>query len=505
VCRNDFSIRFVSEQANSGLLNPLEDLMNIGAYMMQRTQMTRRNFLHSMGLAAGLPVLSCGKKSMPTKTLPNFVIILADDQGYADVGCFGAEGFKTPHLDQMAAEGIRFTDFYVGQSVCGPSRAALLTGCYPNRIGMAENTAPGYTTFGLSRNEMTIADLVKQRGYSTAIYGKWHQGHQAPFLPTHHGFDEYFGLPYSNDMWPNHPERDKFHFPPLPLMEGEKILAYDPDQSQLTTWYTERAVRFIEKSQDRPFLLYVAHNMPHVPLYVSDKFKGQSQRGLYGDVIMELDWSVGQILATLKRTGLDENTWVLFVSDNGPWLSYGEHAGSAKPLREGKSTSWDGGSRTPAIMRWPGKIPAGVICHEPLMTIDLLPTIAHLSQTELPSHKIDGMNIWPVISGAPHVASPHEALYFYREEKLEAVRSGKWKLHFPHTYSTLGGKPGGRGGYPAAYETAMTELALFDLDKDVGEQNSVAAENPDVVQRLTDLAQRFDRELQANKRAADRL
>src|SRR5262249_54406319 len=272
---------------------------------------------------------------------PNVVLIFTDDQGYADVGCYGARGFATPHLDRMAREGVRFTDFYVAQAVCSASRAALLTGCYPNRIGILGALGPA-SKHGIAAGAKTIADVLKARGYATAIYGKWHLGHHQPFLPTRHGFDDYFGLPYSNDMWPRHPTAK---FPDLPLFEGEKVVAHNPDQTKLTTWYTERAVKFIEKNRERPFFLYVAHNMPHVPLHVSDKFKGKSKRGLYGDVIMEIDWSVGQVLAALQKHGLDEKTLVIFTSDNGPWLSYGNHAGSARPLREGKTTTFDGGLR----------------------------------------------------------------------------------------------------------------------------------------------------------------
>src|SRR5437016_7213009 len=265
---------------------------------------------------------------------PNFVIIFTDDQGYQDVGCFGSPDIKTPHLDRMAREGMRFTDFYVGQPVCTASRAALLTGCYPNRIGLLGALGPK-SKVGISDKELTIAQILKTRGYATAIFGKWHLGDSPQFLPTRHGFDRYFGLPYSNDMWPNHPANPR-NYPPLPLIQGEQVVGLMPDQTQLTTWYTERALRFIERNKDRPFFLYVAHNMPHVPLHVSEKFKGKSDRGLYCDAIMEIDWSVGQILASLKSNGLDEKTLVVFTSDNGPWLLYGNHAGSALPLPEGK-------------------------------------------------------------------------------------------------------------------------------------------------------------------------
>ena len=425
--------------------------------------------------------------------LPNVVIILTDDQGYADVGCFGAKGFATPNLDRMAKEGRRFTNFYVAQPVCSASRASLLTGCYSNRIGIHGALGPS-AKHGLSSGEMTIAELLKQRGYATGMVGKWHLGNRAPFLPTRHGFDEYLGLPYSNDMWPLHPEAKPGTYPALPLFDGDKVVNPDvthEDQCQLTTWYTERAVKFIEKNKDRPFFLYVAHNMPHVPLHVSDKFKGKSAQGLYGDVIMEIDWSVGEILAALKKHNLDDNTLVLFLSDNGPWLSYGNHAGSAGPLREGKGTCWDGGTRVPCLMRWPGKVPADTVCKEPLMTIDVLPTLAKLTGAELPKQKIDGLDIWPVLAGEPNAKNPHTAYFFYYEaNQLQAVLDGRWKLQLPHTYRTLGGKPGGRDGIPAKYEQRRLEAAeLYDLDADIGEATNVADKHPDIVKRLEGLAE----------------
>jgi arylsulfatase A-like enzyme len=437
-----------------------------------------------LALAASPATAADGEKNARP---PNVVIILADDQGYGDVGCYGARGFTTPNLDRMAGEGIRFTDFYVAQPVCSASRTALLTGCYPNRIGILGALNPS-STHGISRDEKTIAEILKPRGYATAIYGKWHLGHHPAFLPTRHGFDEYFGLPYSNDMWPGHPSAR--NFPDLPLIEGEKVVATNPDQKQLTTWYTERAVRFIEKKKDRPFFLYVPHTMPHVPLHVSTKFQGKSQQGLYGDVIMEIDWSVGEILAALKKHNLEEQTLVLYTSDNGPWLPYGNHAGSAGPLREGKATTWEGGVREPCIVRWPGKIPAGRVCREPAMTIDVLPTLARLAGAELPAHKIDGLDIWPLLVGQEGARSPHEAFYFYWNRELQAVRSVNWKLHLPHKYPTLAGKPGGQGGRPVATVQTDTPLALYDLARDVGESTNVAAEHPDVVARLKTLAEK---------------
>ncbi len=457
----------------------------------------RREFLEK--IAAGwalmsLPGCATGRQTVASKDRPpNFVIIFTDDQGYADVGTFGAKGFTTPNLDRMAREGIRFTDFHVAQPVCGASRAALLTGCYPNRIGILGAPSPK-TEFGISDSEMTIGDVLKQGDYATAIYGKWHLGHHPPFLPVRHGFDEYFGIPYSNDMWPRHPQVGN-QFPPLPLVRNDRTIEYQPDQTQLVTWYAEHAVRFIEKNRDRPFFLYVAHNMPHVPLHVSDKYKGKSEQGMYGDVIMEIDWSVGQILSTIRRCGLDDNTLVIFTTDNGPWLSYGDHAGCAYPLREGKGTTWEGGHRVPCIMRWPGKIPAGEVCTETAMTIDILPTFARLAQVNLPPNPIDGLDIWPLMSGEPGAKCPHEAFCFYWANGLEAVRSGKWILHFPHDYRTLNGRPGGTGGVPVKYDQARTELALFDLEKDISQTQDVSVQHPDVVERIKVLAEKFREDL----------
>jgi arylsulfatase A len=299
-------------------------------------------------------------------------------------------------------------------------------------------------------------------------------------------------------MWPHHPTNKTF--PDLPLIEGERIIEYNPDQTQLTTWYTERAVRFIEKNKDRPFFLYLPHSMAHVPLFVSDKFKGKSEQGLYGDVMMEIDWSVGQILSTLKRLGIDKQTLVIFSSDNGPWLSYGDHAGSAKPLREGKGTTFDGGQRESTIMRWPGQIPFGTVCKEPASTMDILPTITKLTGTKLPAHTIDGKDIWPLMSGQAGATSPHEALFYYRGWALEAVRSGKWKLHLPHSYRTLAGRPGGTGGKPAKYEQGKINLALFDLEKDIGERHDVSAQHPEVVERLLGLADKMREDLGDSKK-----
>lgn len=445
-------------------------------------------------------------QSLPAaEPLPNFIVVFADDLGYADLGCYGAREIETPNLDRMAAEGMRLTSFYVAQAVCSASRAALLTGCYPNRVGIEGALGPQSPT-GINDRELTIAEVLKPRGYATAIYGKWHLGDAPQFLPTHHGFDEYFGLPYSNDMWPLHPDyvnlppdsaQRKRGYPDLPLLENDRVVISPvtaEHQAQLTTWYTEHAVRFIEQHRDRPFFLYVPHAMPHVPLFVSDRFKGRSKAGLYGDVVMELDWSVGEILAAVRRAELDARTLVIFTSDNGPWLLYGNHAGSARPFREGKGTMFEGGVRVPCIARWPGHIPAGKVCAELALTMDFLPTFARLAGTEPPRDRIvDGRDIWPLMSGQPGATSPHDAFYYYWGRELQAIRSGKWKLHFPHRYPKP--QPTGGEGRPGKYAQLEMASALYDLEADIGETINVAAQHPDVVARLEALAEQAREDL----------
>jgi len=444
---------------------------------------------------------------------PNIVIIFTDDQGYADVGVFGAKGFETPNLDRLAREGTRFTNFHVAQPVCSASRAALLTGCYPNRIGIHGALGPN-ARHGLNTNEVTLAELFKAKGYATGMAGKWHLGRPAPLLPIHQGFDEYLGLPYSNDMWPSHPEAKKGTYPPLPLIEGDEVLDAEvtpAEQAQLTTLYTERAVKFIERNRDQPFFFYLAHSMPHVPLHVSDKFKGKSRQGLYGDVVMEIDWSVGEIMKTLTKHKLEADTLVIFASDNGPWLSYGSHAGSAAPLREGKGTNWEGGTRVPCIMRWPGRIPAARSSDAMFMSIDLFPTLAGLVGAELPAHKIDGLDVWPILAGRAGATNPHDAYFFYyHQNQLEAVTSGdgRWKLMLPQTYRTLGGQPGGADGLPVKYQNQkIVTPELYDLKNDIAETANVAGEHPDVVQRLLACAERARADLgdAANKRQGNGL
>ncbi|MDR1162004.1 MAG: sulfatase [Tannerellaceae bacterium] len=412
----------------------------------------------------------------------NFIIIFMDDMGYGDLGCTGAIGYETPNIDKMATGGMRFTRFYSAQAVSGASRAGLLTGCYPNRISM--HGAPSHLSeTGIHDEEETIAEVLKKKGYATAAYGKWHLGHHKQFLPTHHGFDEYYGIPYSNDMWPNHPTAK---FPSLPLIEGDETIGSDPDQAKFTTDFTNRALHFIDQHKENPFFIYLAHPMPHVPLFVSDAFKGKSKQGLYGDVIMEIDWSVGQILAKLEKEGLATNTLVVVTSDNGPWLNYGNHAGTTGGLREGKGTSFEGGQRVPCIMQWKGVIPEGVICSKLSSAIDLLPTFAHIAGAPLPRLKIDGVNILSLLKNEKD-AKPRESFcYYYRRNSLEAVTDGDFKLIFPHPHRTYEGFLPGSDGMPGIVNEShlLEEALLIDLRRDPGERYNVIDLYPEVLAKL---------------------
>lgn len=435
---------------------------------------------------------------------PNVVVIFIDDEGYGDVGCFGATGFETPYLDQMAAKGMKFTNFYAAQPVCSASRAALMTGCYPNRIGVSGAFFPTQKV-GINADEYTMAEMFRDRGYATACFGKWHLGWQKEFLPLQHGFDEYTGLPYSNDMWPrdnitgelvlNHAW--KASMPELPLYEGNEVIKEITslkDQDELTTLYTEKAVDFIKRNADNQFFLYVPHTMGHVPLGVSDKFRGKSELGTYGDVMMEIDWSVGEIIQALKDNGIEDNTIVVFTTDNGPWLNYGNHAGSAGGLREGKGTNWEGGQRVPCIMQWPGKIPSGKVCNKLASTIDLLPTFAAICEGELSDNKIDGVNIESLMMG-DFDASPRETvLYYYRKNNLNAVRKGNWKLVLPHTWDAyaLPGNDGHAGPRP---KKTVEKTALYNLMRDPGEQYDVIEMYPEKVHELMEVVEAARAEL----------
>lgn len=417
---------------------------------------------------------------------PNIVIIFCDDMGYGDLGCFGAKGWQTPHIDSIAKKGVKFTDFYVAQPVCSASRAALLTGCYPNRIGIS-GALSQRSANGLHSEETTLAEICKSAGYRTATYGKWHLGYQKQFLPVNHGFDDYFGYPYSNDMWPSGPVRFMPNYPLLPLIEDNEIIARVRDQSWMTTWITERSVRFINEKKDKPFFLYLAHPQPHVPLFTSPKHSGSSDQGKYGDVIHEIDWSTGQILAALEKTGVTENTLVVFTSDNGPWMVYGNHAGGVGPLRGCKGNCWEGGVRVPCVMQWPAKLKANSVVKTPLMTIDLLPTIAKILEVPLPDKPIDGKDAWPVISGQ-QTDPVQEAYYFwYKRNDLEAMRMGKWKLQFPHTFRNSKITPA-NDGHAGKYVMQKSGLELYDLEADIGESKNIATQHPAIVSKMQALA-----------------
>jgi arylsulfatase len=455
----------------------------------------QRRFSRIRAIVTGwlVGVVLVGVRTGVAGALPNVVVIFCDDLGYGDIGAFGAKAWRTPNLDRMAAEGRKFSRFYVSSAVCSASRAALLTGSAHSRVGVHGAFGPGDRR-GLAVEETTRAEVVRAKGYATAIFGKWHLGRPEGLLPVAQGFEEYFGLPYSGDMWPKHPETPKA-YPPLPLMEGAKVLRTLDDQSDLTAEITARAVRFIGEKKDRPFLLYVPHPQPHVPLYCSERFLGKSGAGLYGDVIEELDWSVGEILGALRVNGLDERTLVVFTSDNGPWLSYGDHAGTTGGLREGKGTSWEGGIRVPCVMRWPGVIPAGSECREPVATIDLVPTVAALTGAELPAGRLDGVDVRAAMEGKGPVPE-RELCMRYADNELQAVIAGRWKLVLPHAYRTLGDQEKAKGGIPVKYRVAkVTAPELYDLENDPGEKRDVAAERPEEVARLLAAAERSRKEL----------
>lgn len=453
---------------------------------------------------------SNGPRAASFQGPPNVVIIFADDMGYGDLGCYGQTRWRTPNLDRLASEGVRLTNFYVAQAVCSASRAGLLTGCYPNRIGLAGALGPG-SRVGIGAGEQTIAEMCRERGYATAIFGKWHLGDAPEMLPTRHGFDEWFGLPYSNDMWPLHPdlvklpaesEQRKRGYPPLPLYENERIVDAEvtaEDQQTLTKRYTEHACDFIARNTTRPFFLYVPHSMPHVPLFVSGEFAGRSGAGLYGDVIEEIDWSVGRIVEELERRGLRERTLVIFASDNGPWLSYGDHAGTTGGLREGKGTSWEGGVRVPFIVNWPGHVASGKTIDAPAMTIDVLPTLASATGAARgDTHMkigVDGVDLWPLLTSGDETATESRALaFYYNANDLEAVRRGRWKLVLPHSYRTLAGRAG-NGGAPGPYKQVKSGLELYDLVADPPETRDLAAERPEIVEAMSRDVEEFRRDL----------
>jgi len=422
---------------------------------------------------------------------PNIIIIFTDDQGYGDLGCYGAQGFETPNIDSMAKDGMLFTDFYVSQAVCSASRASLMTGSYAERIGIQGALSP-WAVNGLDPETETVAKLLKRHGYTNAIFGKWHLGHRIEYLPLQNGFDEYSGLICSNDMWPvdydgNPLNEDKrSYYPPMSFWKGNEPTSNIEtlnDQAQITRQITELSVDFIERNKNNPFFLYVPHPMPHQPIAASDEFLGKSELGLYGDVIMEIDWSVGQIIDALKKNGIDDNTLIIYASDNGPWLNYGKWGGSAGPLREGKGTMWEGGARVPCIMRWPDKITPGQSITKIASTIDIYPTIAEIVGDEINGYANDGVSLMPILNGDKN-SNPRNELYYYYGEKLIAVRKGKWKLVFPHVYRSYEGVEAGKNLHPGPYNKGSSGLELYNLINDIGERKDVAALYPHIVREL---------------------
>ena len=437
-------------------------------------------FLPLLLLLALVPSAPGTAQTVPT----NVVVIFADDLGYGDLGVYGHPTIRTPRLDRMAAEGMKFTQFYAAASVCTPSRAGLLTGRLPVRSGMASDRRRVLfpdSRLGLPPEEITIAEALRERGYATAAIGKWHLGHLPEFLPTRHGFDSYFGIPYSNDMdRVGGPEGRAAFLQPrseywnVPLMRDAEVVERPANQTTITRRYTEEAVRFIAENRERPFFLYLAHNLPHVPLFVSDSFRGTSARGLYGDVIEEIDWSVGEVLDALRENGVAERTLVVFTSDNGPWLAYDTHGGSAGLLRGGKGMTWEGGMRVPAIAWWPGTVPAGEACAQVTSTLDLFPTALRLAGTAVPDDRvIDGRDLVPLLTGESD-EPVRELLPYYRGERLYAARMGPWKAHFITQWAYQGDE--------GPVTPAVPEL--YNLEEDPSELHDLSASHPEVIEEI---------------------
>ena len=444
-------------------------------------------------LLIGLLIFSCGKN----ETTPNIVFILTDDLGYGDLSSYGSKTINSENIDQLAKDGIKLTSYYAAQPVCSASRAAVLTGVYPNRIGIHNAFGPNSNS-GISHSELTLAEMLKENGYSTGIFGKWHLGSKKEFFPTNHGFDEFYGILYSNDMWRWHPEYPEGYPEDLLLYRNESPIMEIIDQSDLTKDITSESIDFIERNKNNPFFLYIAHPQPHVPLFVSKDFENITGNGLYADVITEIDYSVGRVLRSLEENGLTENTIVVFTSDNGPWLSYGNHSGSSGIYREGKGTTWEGGVRVPSIIKFPNKLKSRVI-DEPVMAIDWMPTFAELTNSKLSENKIDGKNIWPLLTGETY-SSPHEKLYFYyRVNELHSIRMNNWKIHFSRTYRSLNGRPGGVDGIPVKYDMNLIEQnELYNLKDDPRELNNVYNEFPEIAKKMEELGEKARSELGDN-------
>jgi arylsulfatase A len=424
--------------------------------------------------------------------LPNLILIFVDDMGVGDLSCYGQKSYRTPNIDRMASEGVRFTDFYVASPACTPSRAALLTGCYPMRVGLPQVINPD-SQIGLNPDETTIAEIAKSKGYTTAMFGKWHLGVNN-LMPRSHGFDEFYGIPYSHDMWPPNPSSK---WPPLFVYENETVireLKTIEDQRKLTHQFTQKSIDFISKNQSQPFLIYLPLNQPHVPLAPSKEFVGRSKKGLYADQVLEIDHSVGRILSHLKNLRIDKRTMVMFSSDNGPWLPYGNHAGSSGIYREGKGTTFEGGFRVPGIFWMPGTLPPRTVQTEMASTMDLLPTFCSLANASPPKNTIDGHDIQSLLRNEKGARTPWKWMYYYWPSQLQAVRSGDWKLHVPHNHRHQN-FPAGQNGNPAGETTEMQELALYNLKDDPSEKNNLIKQFPTVAGRLQRMIEIGRREL----------
>ncbi len=449
-----------------------------------KTKHSRRDFLKLSGIGAAALTLPAVGRAQSAKRPPNFVIMFLDDSGWGDFRPFGKPAYPTPNVEKLAQGGCRFNHFCVPQAVCSASRSALMTGCYPGRTKVFGAHPP--RARGLDPKFATLAEVLKPKGYKTAVFGKWHLGDQPDTRPPARGFDESCGLMYSNDMWKYHPGTRHFDKWPLQFWDNGKITIEDvtpEDQKSLTKWSAEHAVSFIERHKDEPFLLYVPHSMPHVPLFCSDEFDGKSGQGLYADVMMEIDWSMGEIMKALKKAGIEDNTIVMFTSDNGPWVSYGDHAG-VTPYREAKATGFDGGIRSACIVKYPPKIRAGSASDRLFSSVDVLPTFAALAGAELPKNEVDGRNVWDLITGKADAPNPHDYYPFSTGRTFEGVISGdgKWKLHVPHGYRTL--VEPGKDGKPGKYKQARIELSLFDMENDPRETTNVIKKYPEIAKKM---------------------
>ena len=429
-----------------------------------------------------LVIFSCEKNN----NRPNIVFILADDLGYGDLSSYGSETIETTNIDKLAEDGVKLTSYYAAQPVCSASRAAILTGAYANRIGIYNAFGPTSDS-GINSNEYTLAEMLKDNGYETGIFGKWHLGSKKEFFPTNHGFDEFYGILYSNDMWRWHPENPEGYPQDLLLYRNENALKEIIDQSNLTKDITTESINFIEKNKDNSFFLYIAHPQPHVPLFVSEDFEDLTGNGLYADVITEIDYSVGRVLDKIEESGLTENTIVVFTSDNGPWLSYGDHAGSSGIYREGKGTTWEGGVRVPSIIKFTNGLKPSII-DEPVMAIDWMPTFANITRSKLSQNKIDGKDIWPLLSGEVK-QTPHQELYFYhRVNELHSIRMNNWKIQFSRTYRSLNGRAGGKDGIPVKYDMNLIEKnELYNLKDDPQEKINVYDSFPEIAKKMEEL------------------